>query len=207
MSVILGAVSTFLVTLNQVSTEAAVIKECEIFLLVYGLILVLSGLTFFVGLCLCNCKCTFRNRPQLTLVTLILICSLVVYIAGLICMNYKYAPVAFGNANGVDGDGKSGYGVMLGVGLNSGNFSGGSGLESGDSRLGGSGAGSGSGKLPMELCISEFRGIRLLIIVSDSIFIILCMLCILNVIFYCCFEKESPVVYYNIDRYDFMQFE
>ena len=207
MAVILGAVSTFLVTLNQVSTEAAVIEECEIFLLVYGVISVLSGLTFFVGLCLCNCKCTFRNRPQLTLVTLILICSLVVFIAGLIYVNYKMAPVAFGNANEVGGDGKtmlrSGYGVMLGVGLNSGNFSGGSGLESGDS----SGAGSGGGKLPMELCISEFRGIRLLIIVSDSIFIILCILCILNVIFYCCFEKESPVVYYNIDRYDFMQFE
>ena len=116
-------------------------------------------------------------------------------------MNYKYAPVAFGNANGVSGDGKGGYGVMLGVGLNSGNFSGGSGLESGDSGLGGSGAGSsGSGKVPMELCISEFQGIRLLIIVSDSIFIILCMLCILNVIFSCCFEKESPVVYYNIRR-------
>ena len=172
--VILGAVSTLLVTLNQVSTEAAVIDECEIFLLVYGVISVLSGLTFFVGLWFC--KCTFRNRPQLTVVTLILLCSLVVYIAGLICVNYKYVPVAFGNANGVGGDGKGGYGVMLGVGLNSGNFSGGSGLESGGSGLGGSGAGSsGSGKLLMELCISEYQGIRLLTIVSDSIFIILCM--------------------------------
>ena len=54
--------------------------------------------------------------------------------------------VAFGNANGVGGDGiRGGYRVMLGVGLNSGNFSGGSGLESGDSGLGGSGAGSSAG--------------------------------------------------------------
>ena len=220
MVVVLGAISTLMVTLNQVSTEIAVIEECEIFLLVYGVSSLLSGLTFFVGLCICNCKCTFCHRPQLTLVIVILICFLVVYIAGLGCVNYKYAPVTFGNANVVGGDGKrllgSGYGAMLGVGLDSGNFSGGSGLESGGSgpESGGSGVESigsgtysGSGELPVELCISEFQGIRLLVIVSDSVFIILCILCVLNVIFSCCFEKESPVVYYKTERYDFMQFE
>ena len=186
MVFILGAVSTLMVTLNQVSTEVAVIEKCEIFLLVYGVFSLLSGVTCFVGLCICNCKCT-RHRPQLTLVIVILICSFVLYIAGLVCVNYRYAPVAFGNANVVGGDGKrllgSGYGVMIGVGLDRGNFSGGSGL--GGSGLGGTG----------ELCISEFHGIRLLVIVSDIIFIILCILCVLNVIFSCWFEKESPVVY------------
>ena len=227
MVFILGAVSTLMVTLNQVSTEVAVIEKCEIFLLVYGVFSLLSGVTCFVGLCICNCKCTFRHRPQLTLVIVILICSFVVYIAGLVCVNYRYAPVAFGNTNVVGGDGKrllgSGYGVVIGVGLDRGNFSSGSGLESGGSRLGGSGlGGSGLGGSGLEsggsglggsgqggsgeLCISEFRGIRLLVIVSDFVFIILCILCVLNVIFSCCFEKKSPVVY-ETKRYDFMQFE
>lgn len=62
--IVLGAVSTLMVTLNQVSTEVAVIEKCEIFLLVYGVLSLLSGLTFFVSLCICNCKCTFRHRPQ-----------------------------------------------------------------------------------------------------------------------------------------------
>ena len=84
--VVLGAVSTLMVTLNQVSTEVAVIEKCEILLLVYGVLSVLSGLTFFVSLCICNCKCTFRHRPQLIVVIVI---SLVVYIAGLVCVNYK----------------------------------------------------------------------------------------------------------------------
>ena len=212
MVFILGALSTLMVTLNQRSTEVAVIEGCEIFLLVYGVFSLLSGVTCFVSLCICNCKCTFHHKPQLTLVIVILICSFVVYIAGLVCVNYRYALVAFGNANVVGGDGKrllgSGYGVMIGVGLDRGNFSsgsglesGGSGLESGGSGLGGSGLG-GSG----ELCISEFRGIRLLVIVSDFVFIILCILCVLNVIFFCCFKKKSPVVY-ETKRYGFMQFE
>ena len=218
--IVLGAVSTLMVTLNQVLTEVAIIEKCEIFLLVYGVLSLLSGLTFFVSLCICNCKCTFRHRPQLTVVIVILICSLVVYIAGLVCVNYKYAPVAFGNANVVGSDGKrllgSGHGVMIGVGLDHGNFSASSVLESGSSGLGGSGLGgsglesggsgasNGSGELPVELCISEFRGIRLFVIVSDSVFIILFILCVLNVIFFCRFEKESPVVY-ETKRYDFMQ--
>lgn len=137
-------------------------------------------------------------------------------------MNYKHAPAAIGNANVVGSDGKrllgSGHGVMIGVGLDHGNFSGSSVLESGSSGLGGnglggsglesggSGASNGSGELPVELCISEFRGIRLFVIVSDSVFIILLILCVLNVIFFCRFEKESPVVY-EIKRYDFIQFE
>ena len=159
----------------------------------------LSEVTFFVGLCICNCKCTFRHRRQLTLVIVILICSFVVYIAGLVCVNYRYAPVAVGNTNVVGGDGQrllgSGHGVMIGVGLDRGNLSSGSGLEPGGSGLGGSGLGGsglgGSG----ELCISEFHGIRLLVIISYSVFIFLCILCVLNVMFSCCFEKESPVVY------------
>ena len=231
MVFILGALSTLMVTLNQVSTEVAVIEKCEIFLLVYGVFSLLTGVTCFVGLCICNCKCTFRHRPQLTLVIVILICSFVVYIAGLVCVNYRYAPVAFGNANVVGGDGKrllgSGYGVMIGVGLDRGNFSSGSGLGGsglGGSGLGGSGldgsglggsglGGSGLGGSGLdgsglggsglggsgELCISEFRGIRLLVIVSDFVFIILC---VLNVIFSCCFEKKSPVVY-ETKRCDF----
>ena len=85
MVFILGAVSTSMVTLNQVSTEVAVIEGCEIFLLVYGVFSLLSGVTFFVSLCICNCKCTFHHKPQLTLVIVILICSFVVYSRPCMC--------------------------------------------------------------------------------------------------------------------------
>ena len=275
MVFILGALSVLLVTLNSVSTEVVAIEGCEIILLVYGVLSVFSGVTFFVGLCLCNCKCASHHRSQLTAISIILIFSLIVYIVGFVYLNYRFAPEAFGSANvAMTGNGsrllgrsiESGSGVVLGSGsgLDSGSFRGGSGLESGgrgglepgggsgglepggsglesggdgdggggdgggdgggggsgdgggggggddgsDGGGGGSGDGDGSdggggnggGEFPVEVCVSEIQGIRFLIIASDSVFILLCILCTLSVIFFSFFEKKSPVVYYKLYR-------
>ena len=169
MVIILGAISILLVTQNQEGIE-----ECETFLLVYGAISVLCGLTLFVSLCICNCKCAFHHWPRLTAVSLISICSLVVYLVVFVFVNYKYTPEAFGNANG--------------------GSNGGSGLES----HGGDGTES-----PMEACISGIQGIHLFIIASDCVAITLCILCILNVIFSCFFKRKSPLVYYRRRRFSF----
>ena len=89
MAVLLGALSVLLVTLNSASTEAVAVEGCEIILLVYGKLSVFSGVTFCAGLCLCNCKCAFRHRSQLTAVSIILIFSLIVYIVGFVYLNYR----------------------------------------------------------------------------------------------------------------------
>ena len=169
MVVILGAITILLVTVNQGGVE-----ECEIFLLVYGAVSVLCGLTLFVSLCICNC-CAFDSWPRLTAASLISICSLLVYLVVFVFVNYRYSPEAFGNANG------GGNSRLL---VDSGSLNGGSGLEPG---------GGGDG---METCVSGIQGIHLLIIASDSVVVALCILCILNVIFCCFFERQSPLVYH-----------
>ena len=54
MVFILGALSVLLVTLNSVSTEVVAIEGCEIILLVYGVLSVFSGVTFFCAYATAN---------------------------------------------------------------------------------------------------------------------------------------------------------
>ena len=92
------------------------------------------------------------------------------------------------STNGPDGgDGGGGGGGGL--------ESGGGGSGDGDGSDGG--GGNGGGEFPVEVCVSEIQGIRFLIIASDSVFILLCILCTLSVVFFSFFEKKSPVVYYK----------
>ena len=109
-----------------------------------------------------------------------------------------------GGGGGGGGSGlESGGGGGGGSGVESGGSGGGGGGGSGGSDNGGGGGGGGSGgsdnggESPVEVCISEIQGIRILIIASDFVFIILCVLCTLSVIFFSFFKKESPVVYYK----------